>query len=65
MSNNNIWKSHGRAINLEELREMNLKIIDYGEDKELSGKIDSYYSIMKDYIAKYNLRVFVHTRRFL
>ncbi len=65
LSNNNIWKSHGRAINLEELREMNLKIIDYGEDKELSGKIDSYYSIMKDYIAKYNLRVFVHTRRFL
>ncbi len=65
LSNNNIWKSHGRAINLEELREMNLKIIDYGEDKELSSKIDSYYSIMKDYIAKYNLRVFVHTRRFL
>ena len=65
LSNNNIWKSHGRAINLEELREMNLKIIDYGEDKELSSKIDSYYSIMKDYVAKYNLRVFVHTRRFL
>lgn len=65
LSNNNIWKSHGRAINLEELREMNLKIIDYGDDKELSRKIDDYYSIMKDYVAKYNFGVFVHTRRFL
>ncbi len=65
LSNNNIWKSHGRAINLEELREMNLKIIDYGENKELSYKIDDYYSIMKDFVAKYNLSVFVHTRRFL
>lgn len=65
LSNNNIWKSHGRAINLEELREMNLKIIDYGDDKELICKIDDYYSIMKDYVAKYNFGVFVHTRRFL
>lgn len=65
LSDNNIWKSHGRAINMEELRGMNLKIIDYGEDRELSCKIDGYYSIMKDYVAKYNLSVFVHTRRFL
>lgn len=65
LSNNNIWKSHGRAINLEELREMNLKIIDYGEDKELSRKIDDYNSIMRDYVAKYSFSVFVHTRRFL
>lgn len=50
---------------MDELREMNLKIIDYREDKELSYKIDDYYSIMKDYVAKYNLGVFVHTRRFL
>lgn len=44
---------------------MDLKIIDYGEDKELCSKIDDYYSVMKDYVAKYNLIVFVHTRRFL
>ncbi|MCI8634706.1 MAG: serine dehydrogenasease [Eubacterium sp.] len=65
LSNNNIWKSHGRAINLEELREMNLKITDYGEDEELSCKIDGYYAVMQDYVAKYHLGVFVHTRRFL
>lgn len=65
LSNNNIWKSHGRAINMEELRAMDLKIIDYGEDEKLCSKIDDYYSVMKDYVAKYNLIVFVHTRRFL
>lgn len=64
LSNNNIWKSHGRAINLEELREMNLKITDYGEDEELNCKIDGYYAVMQDYVAKYHLGVFVHTRRF-
>lgn len=65
LSNNNIWKSHGRAINMEELRGMDLKIKDYGEDKELCRKIEDYYSVMKEYVAKYNLMVFVHTRRFL
>lgn len=65
LSDNNIWKSHGRAINMEELREMNLKIMDYGYNEELRQKIDSYYSVLSDYVAKYQTRVFVHTRRFL
>ncbi len=65
LSDNNIWKSHGRAINMEELRRMELKIIDYGENKELCRRIEDYFSVMKEYIAKYNLMVFVHTRRFL
>lgn len=65
LSNNNIWKSHGRAINMEELRGMDLKIKDYGEDEQLCRKIEDYYSVMKEYVAKYNLMVFVHTRRFL
>lgn len=65
LSDNNTWKSHRRAINLEELREMKLKIMDYGENEELRYKIDDYYSMMRDFVAKYNLNVFVHTRRFL
>lgn len=32
LSNNNIWKSHGRAINMQELESMNLKINDYGKN---------------------------------
>ncbi len=65
LSDNNIWKSHGRAINMEELREMNLKIMDYGYDDELKQRIDSYYSVMSDYTTKYQVGVFLHTRRFL
>lgn len=65
LSDNNTWKSHARAINMDELREMKLKIIDYGENKELQGKIDDYFSVMTDYVAKYQTRIFVHTRRFL
>lgn len=65
MSNNNIWKSHGRAINMQELENMNLKINDYGKNTELCNLIDSYYSVLTDYITKYQTRVFVHTRRFL
>ncbi len=65
LSDNNIWKAHGRAINIDELTEMKLKIIDYGEDDELCKKIDDYFSVLVDYVSKYQSRVFVHTRRFL
>ena len=65
LSNNNIWKSHGRAINMQELENMNLKINDYGKNTELCNLIDSYYSVLTDYVTKYQTRVFVHTRRFL
>lgn len=50
---------------MEELREMNLKIMDYGYDDELKQRIDSYYSVMSDYTTKYQVGVFLHTRRFL
>ena len=36
LSNNNIWKSHGRAINMQELESMNLKINDYGNKREIN-----------------------------
>lgn len=65
LSDNNIWKSHGRAINMQELEAMKLKVIDYGQDEELASKIDSYYSVLTDYVTKYQTGVFVHTRRFL
>ena len=65
LSDNNKWKSHGRAINMQELEEMKLKITDYGADKELASKIDTYYSVLIDYVTKYQTQVFVHTRRFL
>ena len=65
LSDNNKWKSHGRAINMQELEAMKLKITDYGIDKELSSRIDTYNSVLIDYVNKYQTRTFVHTRRFL
>ncbi len=41
------------------------EIFDYGTVPELSDKIEAYYSVLADYVTKYQTRVFVHTRRFL
>ena len=65
LSDNNIWKSHGRAITIQELEEMRLKVNDYGKDNTLQKLIDEYYAVLVDYVQKYQNRVFVHTRRFL
>lgn len=65
LSDNNKWKSHDRSINMLELEAMKLKITDYGLDKELSYRIDTYNSVLINYVNNYQTRVFVHTRRFL
>lgn len=65
LSENNIWKSHDRPINMQELEEMRLKIKDYGEDANLSDLIDSYDLVLNEYVRKYQTPLFVHTRRFL
>lgn len=66
LSDNKIWKSHGRPINIEILRDsLNLVIEDYGKDSDLSTKIDSYYSLLDDYVRKNGLQLFIQTRNFL
>lgn len=66
LSDNKTWKSHGRPINIEILRDsLNLVIEDYGKDSDLSTKIDSYYSLLDDYVRKNGLQLFIQTRNFL
>lgn len=65
LSNNNVWKSHSRPISLEELKDMHLKIVDYGSDIELSDIISAYHNMMANYIRLNNYALFIHTRRFL
>lgn len=65
LSDNNKWKSHARAITINDLRDMQLKIEDYGENEEMRILIDDYYDVLKDYIAKYGIAVFIQTRRSL
>ena len=65
-SDNNIWKSHGRPIEIQVLRDdLHLKIIDFEEDEELNGIISEYYDALSEYIRSYNFSVFFQTRLFI
>jgi len=66
LSNNNIWKSHGRPINIECLeKDLKLKIEDYSDNEDLRTLIRSYYELLSDYVSKNRFPIFVHTRKFI
>lgn len=66
LSNNNIWKSHGRPINIDTLdKELKLKIEDYSNNDTLRNLIRSYYELLSDYVFKNGIRIFVQTRKFI
>ena len=41
------WLTHGRTITLGNLRDMGLKVTDYGENSELADAIQRYYVLLK------------------
>jgi hypothetical protein len=68
------WKSHGRPINIQTLKDMKLKIEDFGSDAPLKELIRSYYDFLRDYTSKFQLSLapqardqfnFLHTRTFI
>jgi hypothetical protein len=68
------WKSHGRPINIQDLRGMKLKIEDFGTDPKLTELIRSYYDFLRDYTNQLLTRIppqahpqfnFLHTRTFI
>jgi len=62
----NIWKSHGRPINIEILEnELKLKIEDFGKNPKLSELIRTYNRLIIDYIKKIGIPNFIHTRKFI
>ena len=64
LSNSNIWKSHGRPINIKILEdELKLRIEDFGKDQKLSNLIKSYNRLIIDYINKNVYIICIHTRR--
>lgn len=66
LSDNNIWKSHGRPIGIETLRsELKLKIHDFGEKDELNNLINEYYDGMTEYIRGHKYKMFFQTRLFI
>ena len=64
LSNNNKWKSHGRPINIEALKELRLEIEDYSNNTDRRKLIRDYYDIVSDYVITKGFRVFVQTRKF-
>lgn len=66
LSDNNLWKSHSRPINIETLKnELRLEIEDYSEKKELRRDIRSYYDLLSDYVKMSQNHIFIHTRKFI
>ena len=65
LSNNNEWKSHGRPININSLKELGLEIDDYSNNEERRTLIRDYYELVADYVSTKGFRSFVHTRKFI
>ena len=65
LRDNNLWKSHGRPINIETLKELGLEIDDYSDDAKMRELIRSYYELLSDFVIKRGYRNFVHTRKFI
>ena len=62
LSDNNIWKSHGRPINIEMLeKELKLKINDFSKLSERK-LIRDYYELLTSYISKNGIEIYTHTR---
>lgn len=65
LSNNNKWKSHGRPINIEALKELRLEIDDYSNNTNRRKAIRDYYDVVSDYVNSRGFRIFVQTRKFI
>jgi hypothetical protein len=65
LSDSNVWKSHGRPINIETLEsELRLKIEDFSKE-HYRPLIRSYYDLLNDFVTRNRLSIFIHTRKFI
>lgn len=65
LSNNNKWKSHGRPINIDALKELGLEIEDYSNHHERRRLIREYHEVVADYVNSRGFGIFVQTRKFI
>ena len=63
LGNNKKWKSHGRPINIKELGALKLKIDDYSTNNEVRFAIRQYYNLLRDFTKKYQMQLFIQTRK--
>lgn len=65
LSDNSEWKSHGRPINIDRLRDLKLKIEDFSSDLPLRTLIRDYYDLLSDYLTSNKIPMFINTRKFI
>lgn len=63
LGNNARWKSHGRPININDLGTLKLKIDDYSNNTTIRPAIRQYYNLLRDFTMKYNMQMFIQTRK--
>lgn len=62
LSDNNVWKSHGRPIHKERLEELRLKISDLS-DLNCYSKIRELYHLLREYTQISSSQVWIQTRQ--
>lgn len=66
LNDTRVWRSHGRGLSIDVIRDkLNLKIEDYGTEPqhgELKRRVDAYYRLLKDYMARRGWAYAVQTR---
>jgi len=61
LNNTKRWKSHARGLSMEVLRkELKVKIDDFRNDQNLNSRIQAYYRLLKDYMARRGQIVVIH-----
>lgn len=63
LGNNARWKSHSRPININDLGTLKLKIDDYSNNTKIRPAIRQYYNLLRDFTMKYNMQLFIQTRK--
>lgn len=60
LSDNKLWHSHARFINLTTLRDLKLQIDDLSENKPLQESVRNYNRYVMDFIAKHKYNFLLH-----
>jgi len=63
LANYERWKSHGRPININTLKDLKLEIDDFGKDKERQRLILEFHNMCQEFMGLQQMEAFIWTRR--
>ena len=63
LSNASRWHLHSRGIGIDTLKTVaKLRIDDLAKSPDVHRSVREYFDLLTDYMARHNMRAFVHTR---